>query len=103
MVITGQVQRPTASGISIPRTAFTDDTQTTVQTIVKKPDPQGGPPIGVIQTIPVTMVAEDGKNAIVQGVRSGEQIVINGQLGLSDGQPAEPLRGGGKHRTVAER
>jgi HlyD family secretion protein len=103
MVITGQVQRPTASGISIPRTAFTDDTQTTVQTIVKKPDPQGGPPIGVIQTIPVTMVAEDGKNAIVQGVRSGEKIVINGQLGLSDGQPAEPQMSGGKHRTVAER
>jgi HlyD family secretion protein len=103
MVITGQVQRPLTSGISIPRTAFTDDTQTTVQTIVKKPDPQGGPPLGVIQTIPVTMVAEDGKNAIVQGVRPGEQIVINGQLGLSDGQPAEPLVGGRKHRTVAER
>jgi multidrug efflux pump subunit AcrA (membrane-fusion protein) len=103
MVITGQVQRPMTSGIRIPRSAFTDDTQTTVQTIVKKPDPQGGPAIGVIKTIPVTMVAEDGKNAIVQGVSRGEQIVINGQLGLSDGQPAEPLMGGGKHRTVAER
>jgi multidrug efflux pump subunit AcrA (membrane-fusion protein) len=103
MVVTGQVQRPVTSGISIPRTSFTDDTQTTVQTIVKKADPQGGPPIGVIKTIPVTMVAEDGKNAIVQGVQSGEPIVINGQLGLSDGQPAEPLKGGGKHRTVAER
>jgi multidrug efflux pump subunit AcrA (membrane-fusion protein) len=103
MVITGQVQQPKTSGISIPRTSFTDDTQTTVQTIVKRPDPQGGPPLGVIKTIPVTMVAEDNKNAIVQGVHTGEQIVINGQLGLSDGQPAEPLKGGGKRRTVAER
>jgi multidrug efflux pump subunit AcrA (membrane-fusion protein) len=103
MVVTGQVQRPVTSGISIPRTSFTDDTQTTVQTIVKRADPQGGPPIGVIKTIPVTMVAEDGKNAIVQGVQPGEPIVINGQLGLSDGQPAEPLKAGGRHRTVAER
>jgi len=103
MVVTGQVQRPTTSGISIPRTAFTDDTQTTVQTIVKKPDPQGGPAFGVIKTIPVTMVAEDRTNAIVQGVSPGEGIVINGQLGLSDGQPAEPRLSNGKHRSIAER
>ncbi len=105
MVVTGQVQQPMTSGISIPRTSFTDDTQTTVQTIVKRPDPQGGPPLGVIKTIPVTMVAEDNKNAIVQGVHPGEQIVINGQLGLSDGQPAEPATPGGgrRRRTVAER
>ncbi len=103
MVITGQVQQPMTSGISIPRTSFTDDTQTTVQTIVKQADPQGGPPMGVIKTIPVTMIAEDNKTAIVQGVRPGQQIVINGQLGLSDGQPAEPLTGGGRRRTVAER
>jgi RND family efflux transporter MFP subunit len=105
MVVTGQVQRPTASGIRIPRSAFTDDTQTTVQTIVKKADvASGGRTIGVIKTIPVTMVAEDGQNAIVQGVPSGMQVVINGQLGLSDGQPAEPLTGGKQRRSkVAER
>ena len=92
MVVTGQVSRPRTSGIRIPRTAFTDDTQTTVQTIAN----------GKVQTIPVTMVAEDGKNAVVQGVRSGEPIIVNGQLGLSDGQPAEPLTGK-PGRTVAER
>jgi HlyD family secretion protein len=91
MVVTGQVSRPRTSGISIPRTAFTDDTQTTVQTIVMKDDPRGGPPSSVIATIPVTMVAEDGKNAVVQGLHEGQQIVINGQLGLSDGQPAVPV------------
>jgi HlyD family secretion protein len=105
MVVTGQVQRPTATGIRIPRSAFTDDTQTTVQTIVKKADAaSGGRTIGVIKTIPATMVVEDGQNAIVQGVPSGMQVVINGQLGLSDGQPAEPLIGGKQRRSkVAER
>lgn len=105
MVITGQVTRPRAAGLRIPRTAFTDDTQTTVQTIVKKDDGKGGS-MTVIQTIPVTMVAEDGKNAVVEGLRDGEPVVINGQLGLSDGQPAEPAKSGaGKtgQKTVAER
>lgn len=102
MVIIGQVQRPTTSGLRIPRSAFTDDTQTAVQTIVKTPDPQGGPPIGEIKTIPVTMIAEDTRNAVVQGLHKGEMVVINGQLGLTDGQPAVPLMGK-SGRTVAER
>jgi HlyD family secretion protein len=102
MVVTGQVSRPRTSGISIPRTAFTDDTQTTVQTIVKKDDPKGGPSTSVIQTIPVTMVAEDGKNAVVEGLHQGQPIVINGQLGLSDGQPADPVSAK-PGPTVAER
>lgn len=105
MVVTGQVTRRSSSGVTIPRSAFTDDTQTSVQTIVQRPSRPGGPMIGVIQTIPVTMVAEDGKNAVVLGVRRGQKIVSNGQLGLTDGQPAAPAgsrprRGG---RTVAER
>ena len=102
MVVTGQIQRPTTTGIRIPRSAFTDDTQTTVQTIVRTPDPQGGPPIGEIKTIPVTMVAEDARNAVVEGLHVGEMVVINGQLGLVDGQPAVPLTGK-PGRTVAER
>jgi HlyD family secretion protein len=135
MVITGLVSRARTSGITIPRTAFTDDSQTTVQTIVQRPGgaaafsrgaggggrpggPGGGRPGGagsgggpggaggpsgagrpgggpasVIQTLPVTMVAEDGKTAVVLGLHAGQTIVVNGQLGLSDGQPAEPLTG----------
>jgi multidrug efflux pump subunit AcrA (membrane-fusion protein) len=175
MVITGQVTRPRTTGIIIPRTAFTDDSQTTVQTIVQRAPgagfgrggapgapggsgpggpggsgpggpggsgpggpggsgpggpggapggpggapggpggPAGGPggpgsgtagtrgPASVIQTLPVTMVAEDGKNAVVLGLHAGQTIVVNGQLGLSDGQPAEPLTGK-PGRRVAER
>jgi multidrug efflux pump subunit AcrA (membrane-fusion protein) len=98
MVVTGLVSRPTMNGTIIPRTAFNDDTQTTVQTIVPSPPasgaPAGGPPQpNVIKTIPVTMVAEDNKNAVVQGLRDGQVVVLNGQLGLSDGQPATACRG----------
>ena len=91
MVITGQVSRPPTSGVRIPITAFVDDTQTTVQTIGSN---------GLIKTLPVTMVAEDGKNAVVRGLASGQRIVSNGQLGLNDGQKAQPVT---KSRTVAER
>jgi HlyD family secretion protein len=100
MVVTGLVSRPTTSGISIPRTAFNDDTQTTVQTIVDPPPnaaTQTGPNAPkqpqIIKTIPVTMVSEDDKNAVVQGLHDGQIVVLNGQLGLSDGQPATPCRG----------
>jgi multidrug efflux system membrane fusion protein len=143
MVVTGLISRPTTSGVMIPRTAFNDDTHTPVQTIVKRVSPAPGgpasaapgsdagaqtPPGGpdaqgprgaggrpqMIKTIPVLMVAEDGKNAIVQGIEKGQTVVINGQLGLSlglsDGQPAVPCRGdeckqipGGGNRRVAER
>ncbi|MGA2394840.1 MAG: biotin/lipoyl-binding protein [Candidatus Lustribacter sp.] len=101
MVVTGLVSRPRASGVSIPRSAFTDDTQTSVQTIVRKKIGPG-PPVGVIQTIPVTLVAEDSRTAVVLGLHKGETVVVNGQLGLTDGQPAQPVRGKSGSRTVAE-
>ena len=97
MVVTGQVTRPTTTGIRIPETAFVDDSHSTIQTIVH----------GVVKTVPVTMVAEDGKNAVVQGISSGQQLIANGQLGLADGQPAEPDTGNknkrGPGNRVAER
>jgi RND family efflux transporter MFP subunit len=92
MVITGQVSRPATTGVRIPVTAFVDDSQSTVQALAN----------GVVKTIPVTMIAEDGKNAVVRGLDPGQRIIANGQLGLSDGQQAEPLT----HRppnAVAER
>ncbi len=126
MVVTGLVSRPTTTGVRIPRTAFNDDTQTTVQTIVPATPPpnapagdpnaaatpaapvagadpnaapggapggrRGGRP-GVIKTLPVVMVAEDDKYAVVQGLQSGQIVVVNGQLGLSDGQPAAACQG----------
>jgi len=88
MVVSGRVTRPSTTGVRIPVTAFLDTTNSTVQII------NGG----VAKTINVTMIADDGKNAIVTGLRSGQEIIANGQLGLSDGQRVEPQK-----NAVAER
>jgi hypothetical protein len=71
---------PSASGVQIPMTAFLDTTNSTVQTVTG----------GVVQTLKVTMIADDGKNAIVTGISTGVPIVINGQSGLTDGQTVAP-------------
>jgi multidrug efflux pump subunit AcrA (membrane-fusion protein) len=92
MVISGVVSQPATSGVTIPITAFVDDSQSTVQALAN----------GVVKTLPVTMIAEDGKHAIVRGLDAGQQIIANGQLGLSDGQAASPLKPKA-NRTVAER
>ncbi len=92
MVIAGVVSQPPTSGVTIPVTAFVDDSQSTVQTLSN----------GAVKTLPVTMIAEDGKHAIVRGLDPGQQIIANGQLGLSDGQLAMPLKPK-TARTVAER
>lgn len=81
MVVAGVVSRPPTSGIRVPQTAFVDDTQSTVQIVQD----------GAIKTVPVTMVAEDGKYAVVQGLPRGDLVVVNGQLGLADGQQVQPV------------
>jgi HlyD family secretion protein len=88
MVVSGRVTRPSTTGIRIPLTAFLDTTNSSVQII------NGG----TVKTVNVTMIADDGKNAIVQGLRAGEEIIANGGLGLSDGQNVEPQK-----NAVAER
>jgi HlyD family secretion protein len=92
MVITGTVTLPPTHGIRIPVTAFNDDTNSTIQIVSD----------GVVKTVPVTMVAQDGKNAVVQGLPAQTQVIINGQLGLADGQKVEPQVGNGR-RSVADR
>lgn len=88
MVVSGRVSRPSTTGIRIPVTAFVDTTDSTVQIIRN----------GQVKTVDVTMLANDGKNAIVTGLESGQQVIANGQLGLSDGQNVEPQK-----NAVAER
>jgi multidrug efflux pump subunit AcrA (membrane-fusion protein) len=88
MVVTGRVTRPSTTGIRIPVTAFLDTTNSTVQIIDN----------GIAKTLNVTMLASDGKNAVVQGLRNGQEVIANGQLGLSDGQRVQPQK-----TAVAER
>ena len=74
MVVSGTASMPSASGIRIPATAFLDTTNSSVQ------------------TVHVTMLAQDAKNAIVVGLPAGSVVIANGQLGLADGQHVLPQR-----------
>jgi RND family efflux transporter MFP subunit len=78
--VSAAARLPSASGVKIPTTAFLDTTNSTIQTI------KGG----IVQTLKVTMIADDGTNAIVTGISTGVPIVINGQSGLTDGQTVAP-------------
>lgn len=80
MVVSGDAALPSASGITIPSTAFLDTTNSSVQTVVN----------GVVHTAKVTMLAQDSQHAIVAGLAPGTTVVSNGQLGLSEGQTVQP-------------
>lgn len=81
MVVTGTAALPGARGIRIPKTAFLDTTDSSVQ-VVRADGKEH-----VVRSVPVTKIAADDRNAIVVGLQPGEQVVANGQLGLADGQP----------------
>jgi HlyD family secretion protein len=80
MAVSGNAKLPSTSGVRIPDTAFLDTTNATIQTVTGS----------VVQTAKVTMVADDGTNAIVTGITTGLSVVINGQSGLIDGQTVNP-------------
>jgi multidrug efflux pump subunit AcrA (membrane-fusion protein) len=80
MAVSGSARLPSTHGLMIPDTAFLDTTNTTVQVV------NGS----IVRTATVTMVADDGKNAIVTGLAPGAAVVINGQSGLTDGQTVAP-------------
>jgi hypothetical protein len=70
------------SGVRIPETAFLDTTNSTLQIVSG----------GIVETAKVTMLADDGKNAIVTGLPLGAAVVVNGESGLTDGQTVAPQR-----------
>jgi Cu(I)/Ag(I) efflux system membrane fusion protein len=74
--VTGTISLRSTSGVSIPTAAFLDDTHTTI--IAPSDD-------GVAEEVHVKEVASDGKTSIVTGLRNGQEIVSNGQLGLTPG------------------
>jgi HlyD family secretion protein len=82
MAVSATAKLPSASGLRIPDTAFLDTTNATIQTVSN----------GVVQTAKVTMVADDGTNAIVTGITAGMPVVVNGQSGLVDGQTVTPAQ-----------
>lgn len=77
MAIEGDVGLPTMSGITVPSTAFTDDTHTAVMTVDAT---------GTVHTAHVREIGGDDTDAIVSGITAGTRVITNGQLGVGDGQ-----------------
>lgn len=78
--VTAVATLPAVSGIGIPTTAFLDDTHTSVMIADDE----------VVDTVAklvhVRELGSDGKTSIVSGLKSGQLVISNGQLGVTDGQ-----------------
>ena len=78
--VTASASLPPVSGIGIPTTAFLDDTHTTVMIADDE----------VVDTVAklvhVHELGSDGKTSIVRGLKAGQVVITNGQLGVTDGQ-----------------
>jgi HlyD family secretion protein len=78
--VTAIASLPPVSGVGIPTTAFLDDTHTTVMIA----DDQL---VDVVaKTVNVHELGSDGTTSIVSGLKAGQVVIANGQLGISDGQ-----------------
>jgi len=78
--VSATIDPPPVRGIGIPTTAFLDDTHTTVMVA----DDQL---VDVVaKTAKVRELGSDGTTSIVSGLKVGQNVVSNGQLGLADGQ-----------------
>jgi multidrug efflux pump subunit AcrA (membrane-fusion protein) len=78
--VTATAGLPPVSGIGIPTTAFLDDTHTSVMIVDDE----------VVDTVAklahVRELGSDGKTSIVSGLKKGQLVISNGQLGVTDGQ-----------------
>ncbi|MGC2130927.1 MAG: hypothetical protein WA629_12625, partial [Candidatus Aquilonibacter sp.] len=78
MTIAGTVALAPVRGISVPVTAFLDDSHSSVMVVA---------PDGTVHTTAVRQVgAATQTAAVVIGLAAGTPIIANGQLGLTDGQ-----------------
>jgi len=78
--VTANASLPPVKGIGIPSSAFLDDTHTTLMIADDEL-------VDVVaKTVKVHEVATDGKTSIVTGLKAGQAVISNGQLGVSDGQ-----------------
>jgi RND family efflux transporter MFP subunit len=78
--VSATINLPPVQGIGIPTTAFLDDTHTTVMVA----DDQLVDTVA--KTVKVRELGSDGTTSIVSGLKAGQQVISNGQLGLADGQ-----------------
>ncbi len=78
--VSATINLPPVQGIGIPTTAFLDDTHTTVMIA----DDQLVDTVA--KTVKVRELGSDGTTSIVSGLKAGQTVISNGQLGLADGQ-----------------
>ncbi|MBD5636175.1 MAG: efflux RND transporter periplasmic adaptor subunit, partial [Candidatus Eremiobacteraeota bacterium] len=78
--VSATIELPSVSGVGIPTTAFLDDTHTSVMIA----DDQL---VDVVtKTVKVRELGSDGTTSIVSGIKAGQAVISNGQLGLAEGQ-----------------
>jgi RND family efflux transporter MFP subunit len=71
---------PAVSGVGIPTAAGLDDTPTTVMVADDEL-------VDVVaKTVKVRELGSDGTTSIVSGLKAGQAVIANGQLGVTDGQ-----------------
>jgi Cu(I)/Ag(I) efflux system membrane fusion protein len=76
MAVTASIDAAPVNGVRIPRSAFTDGSESTV--VAVRDDRT--------QLQPVAVVAEDDRHAIVRGLAGGARIIANGNAGYTSGQ-----------------
>lgn len=78
--VTATTALPPVSGVGIPSTAFLDDTHTSVMIADDELVDT------VAKTVKVRELGTDGTTSIVSGIKAGQSVIANGQLGVADGQ-----------------
>jgi HlyD family secretion protein len=78
--VSATIDLPAVQGIGIPTTAFLDDTHTSVMIA----DDQLVDTVA--KTVKVRELGSDGTTSIVSGLKPGQAVISNGQLGIADGQ-----------------
>jgi multidrug efflux pump subunit AcrA (membrane-fusion protein) len=77
MPVTGKITLAATQGITVPVTAFADDTHSSIFTLGSD---------DVAHLTKVSEVRTDGTNSIVTGLADGTEVVSNGQSGVTDGE-----------------
>lgn len=78
--ITGTITLPSVTGVGVPTTSFLDDTHSALMIEDDQLDET------VVKTVHVRELASNGTTSIVTGLKIGDSVISNGQLGLADGQ-----------------
>jgi HlyD family secretion protein len=85
--VTAKIALPAVTGIGVPAAAFLDDTHTALMIEDDQLDET------VVKIVHVRELASNGTASVVSGLKAGDVVVSNGQLGLTDGQSIDDPTG----------